>query len=145
MTPYSAAAGGRLLEPPELAVGRLAGVLGQVRRLDPLAQLVDLGLLLVALAELVLDRLQLLAQEVLALALVDLRLDLGLDLGAELDHLELAGEDLARAGAAACRRRPPRAAPASPRSEIRSAPAIRWASAEGSSMLATASCSSSGR
>ena len=88
--------GGRrqFLQPRELAVGRFAGVLGQLRRLDLLAQLVDFGLLLVALAELVLDRFQLLAQEELALALVDLRLDLGLDLGAELDHLELAGEDL---------------------------------------------------
>ena len=87
--------GGRqFLQPRELAVGRLAGVLGQLGRLDPLAQLVDFGLLLVLLPELVLDRFQLLAQEELALALVDLRLDLGLDLGAELDHLQLAGEDL---------------------------------------------------
>ena len=87
--------GGRQpLEPRELAVGGLAGLLGQPGRLDPLAQLVDLRLGLVPLAELALDRLQLLAQVVLALALVDLRLDLGLDLRAELDHLELAGEDL---------------------------------------------------
>ncbi len=90
--------GGRqALEPPQLALGLLAGVLGEVRRLDPLPQLVDLGLLLVALAQLLLDRLQLLAQVVLALALLDLRLDLRLDLGAELDHLELAGEDLGQA------------------------------------------------
>ena len=33
----------------------------------------------------------------IALALADLRLDLRLDLGAELDHLELAGEDLREA------------------------------------------------
>ena len=85
---------GQPLEPAELAVGGLARLLGQRRRLDPLAQLVDLGLLLVALAELLLDRPQLLAQVVLALALVDPLLDLGLDLGAERDHLELAGEDL---------------------------------------------------
>ena len=51
-------------------------MLGELGRLDPLAQLVDLGLLLVPLAELVLDRLQLLAQVVLALALLHLRLDL---------------------------------------------------------------------
>ena len=93
MTPYSAAAGGRLSSRDKLALGRFAGVLGQLRRLDLLAQLVDLGLLLVLLAELLLDRLQLLAEEELALALVDLGLDLGLDLGAELDDLELAGED----------------------------------------------------
>ncbi len=84
----------QLLEPAELAVGRLARVLRQPGRVDLLAQLVHLGLLLVALAELLLDRLQLLAQEVLALALFHLRLHLGLDLRAELDHLELAGEDL---------------------------------------------------
>ncbi len=87
--------GGRqFLQPRELALGGFAGVLGQLRRLDPLAQFVHFGLLLVLLAELVLDRFQLLAQEELALALVDLRLHLGLDLGPELDHLELAGEDL---------------------------------------------------
>ena len=97
MTPYSAAAGGSFSSRPSSRSACLRGVLGQLRRLDPLAQLVDLGLLLVALAELLLDRLQLLAQEVLALALVDLRLDLRLDLGAELDHLELAGEDLREA------------------------------------------------
>ena len=85
---------GEPLEPAELAVGDPARLLGQRRALDPLPQLVDLGLLLVALAELLLDRAELLAQVVLALALVDPLLDLGLDLGAELDHLELAGEDL---------------------------------------------------
>jgi hypothetical protein len=67
---------GQLLEPRELAVCRLAGVLGQAGLLDPLAQLVDLGLLLVLLPELGLDRLQLLAQQVLALPLVELGLDL---------------------------------------------------------------------
>ena len=94
MTPYSAAAGGSRSSRAELAVGGLAGLLGKLGRLDPLAQLVHLGLLLVALPELGLDRPQLLAEVVLALALVDPLLDLGLDLGAELDHLELAGEDL---------------------------------------------------
>ena len=84
----------QFLEPRELAVGRFAGMLGKLRLLDLLPQLVDLGLLLVPLPELFLDRFHLLAEEELALAFVDLRLDLGLDLGAELDHLELAGEDL---------------------------------------------------
>ena len=101
MTPYSAAAARQALEPRELAVGRLLRRLGQLGGCDPLAQLVDLGLGLVLLAELALDRLELLAQVVLALALVDLRLDLRLDLGAELDHLELAGEDLGEAAQAA--------------------------------------------
>jgi hypothetical protein len=94
--------GGRwqALEPRQLALGRLPGVLGERRLLDPLPQLVDLGLSFVALPQLVLDRLQLLAQEVLALALLHLRLDLGLDLGAELHHLQLAGEDLGEAAQA---------------------------------------------
>ena len=92
----------QFLQPRELALGRLHRLLGQPRPLDPLAQLVDLGLLLVALPELVLDRFQLLAEEELALPLVDFGLDLGLDLAAQLDDLELAGEDLgepAQAGA----------------------------------------------
>ena len=94
ITPYSAAAGGRRSSRDELALGGLLRVLGELGRLEPLAQLGDLRLLLVALAQLLLDRLELLAQEVLALPLVDLGLDLGLDLRPELDHLELAGEDL---------------------------------------------------
>ena len=81
------------LEPRELALRRLGGILRQRQLLEPLAQLVDLGLLRVALAELLLDRLQLLAQEVLALALLHLGLDLRLDLRAELEHLELAVQD----------------------------------------------------
>ena len=68
-------------------------IVRQTLRLDLVAQLVDLGLLVVALAELLLDRFQLLAEEVLALALVDLQRDLRLDLRAELHHLELAPED----------------------------------------------------
>ncbi len=105
----------------------------------------DLGLHLVALAELLLDRLQLLAQEVLALALVQLGLDLRLDLGADRDHLELAREDLRQPPQPLGRRRPPRAATASPRCCSRSAPAIRCVSALGSSTLATIIWSSSGR
>ena len=72
-------------------------MLGQIGLLDPLAQLVHLGLLLVTLPQLFLDRFQLLAEEELALALVDFRLHLRLDLAAELDHLQLAGEDLREA------------------------------------------------
>ena len=81
------------LEPAELPLGGLPDLLGQLRLVEPLAQLVHLGLLGVALAELGLDRLQLLAQEVLALALLHLGLDLRLDLRAELEHLGLARED----------------------------------------------------
>ena len=85
--------GGEALEPGQLAVDGLPRVLGQAGRLDPLTQLADLCLLGVALAELLLDRLHLLAQEELALALLHLRLDLRLDLGAELEDLELAIQD----------------------------------------------------
>ena len=46
------------------------------------------------LAQLLLDRLELLAQDELALGLVDLGLDLGLDARADRDDLELAREDL---------------------------------------------------
>ena len=83
----------QLLEPRELALGGLERVLGQVLRLDLPAQLGDFRLVLVDLAELLLDRLQLLAEEELALALVDLARDLRLDLRAELRHLELAVQD----------------------------------------------------
>jgi hypothetical protein len=66
----------QLLQPGELALGGLLRLLGQAGRLDPLAKLVDLGLLLVLFPEFLLDRLELLAEEILALALVDLGLDL---------------------------------------------------------------------
>ena len=94
MTPCSAAAGGSFSSRESSRSAAFGACSGSFGRLDLLAQFVDFGLLLVALPELVLDRFQLLAQEELALAFVDLRLDLRLDLGAELDHLELAGEDL---------------------------------------------------
>ncbi len=54
----------------------------------------DLGRDLVGLAQLLLDRLELLAQEVLALPLFELGLDLRLDLRSDRDDLELAREDL---------------------------------------------------
>ena len=84
----------QLLEPRELAVGDLADVLGQLDLGELLAQLLDLGLGRVALAELLLDRLELLAQHVLALGLVELGLHLRLDARADRDDLELAREDL---------------------------------------------------
>ena len=49
--------------------------------------------LVVAFAELLLDRLHLLAQEVLALVLADFRLHLRLDLRSELEDLELLDQD----------------------------------------------------
>ena len=56
-------------------------------------ELLDFLGLIVALAELLLDRLHLLAQEVLALVLADLGLHLRLDLRAELEHFELLDQD----------------------------------------------------
>jgi hypothetical protein len=61
--------------------------------LDLLVELFDLLGLIVALAQLLLDRLELLAQEVLALVLADLGLHLRLNLGPELEHLELLDQD----------------------------------------------------
>src|ERR671914_2019015 len=58
-----------------------------------LGQLAELGLLRIALPELLLDRLQLLAEEELALPLLHLRLDLRLDLRTKLEDLELTAED----------------------------------------------------
>ena len=94
MTPYSAAAGGSCSSRAELAVGRLAHVLGQRRAPASRSRSSFTSACSgVALAELLLDRLQLLAQEVLALALLHLGLHLRLDLRAELEHLELAAQD----------------------------------------------------
>ena len=105
----------QLLQPVELALRGLHRVLRQSGGLDLLAQLVRLRGLLVHLAELLLDRLELLAQEVLALALLHLGLDLRLDPRADRDQLELAREQLRQAPQALRRRPAPRAAPASPR------------------------------
>ena len=100
MTPCSAAACGRRSSRDELAVDLRADLLGQLDLGELLAQLVDLGLGRVALAQLLLDRLELLAQEELALRALDLALDLGLDARADLDDLELAAR-----GSRAIRRR----------------------------------------
>ena len=104
----------QLLEPRELAVGLRAHVLGQVDGGELLAQLLDLGLGRVALAELLLDRLELLAQHVLALGAVELGLDLRLDARADGGDLELAGEDLGEPAQPPGDVDAPRAAPASP-------------------------------
>ncbi len=83
----------QLLEPAELALCRLGDVLRQRQLAETLAQLVHFRLLGVGLAELLLDRLELLAEEVLALPLLHLRLHLRLDLRAQLEDLELATQD----------------------------------------------------
>ena len=111
-TVYSAAAGGILASRSSSRSASLLRLLGHPGRLDLLAQRVDLLRALVALAELLLDRLELLAQVVLPLRLRHLRLDLRLDLRAELEDLGLLGQRCRRASAAAARRRPSPAAPA---------------------------------
>ncbi len=61
---------------------------------DLLAQVLHVALALVLLAQLLLDGLELLAQVVVALRLLHLVLHLGLDLGAQLLHLDLLGQEL---------------------------------------------------
>jgi hypothetical protein len=94
MTPYSAAAEGSFSSPGKFTVGSLAHVLRKVLRLDLLAQLGQLGLLLVALQP---------SSSWIAFScwrrkysrwpLSNSDWDLRLDLGAELDDLQLAVED----------------------------------------------------
>ena len=83
--------GGRrhLRQAIELAQRFLLDHVGQAGRVELLAQLVDLARLIVAFAQFLLDRLELLAQEVVALVLADLGLHLRLNLRPELEHLEL--------------------------------------------------------
>ena len=75
------------LEAIDLASGDGGDGLGQVRVGDALAQLLDLA---VALAELGLDRLHLLAQHVLPLRVGHLLLGARLDLALQLEHVDLA-------------------------------------------------------
>ena len=75
-----------LREAIELALGLFFHAVGHARGFDFLAQLFDLLGLIVAFAQLLLDRLQLLAEEIFALVLPDLRLHLRLDLRSELEH-----------------------------------------------------------
>ena len=102
-------------EPRELLQGLFLHVFRHAGGFDLLAQLVDLALALVLLAQFLLDGLELLAQVVVALRLLHLVLHLGLDLGAQLLHLDLLGQMLvqqlqparrcwASPAAAACRR-----------------------------------------
>ena len=83
--------GGRrhLRQAIELAQRFLLHGLRQAGGFELGAQLFDLARLIVAFAELLLDRLELLAQEVIALVLADFRLHLALDLRSELEHFEL--------------------------------------------------------
>ena len=90
---YSAAADRHLRQPIELAQRFLLHQLRHAGGFDLLGELLDFLGLIVAFAELLLNRLHLLAQEVLALVLADFRLHLRLDLRAELEDLELLDEN----------------------------------------------------
>ena len=85
--------GWHLREPIELAQRLFLDRVRHARGFDLRAELLDLLGLIVALAELALNRLELLAQEVVALVLADLRLHLRLDLRAELEHFELLDQE----------------------------------------------------
>ena len=84
---------GHLREPIQLARGFLLDSLRHAGGVYLVAQLVDLFGLVVALAELLLNRLELLAEEVLTLVLSDLRLHLRLNLRSELQNFELLDQD----------------------------------------------------
>jgi len=85
--------GGQLGHAVQLAAGLLLRLLGHPGFLDLPAELLDLDLLLIGLAQFMLDGLELLAQEVLALDLLHLRLGLRLDLAAQLQNFQLLVED----------------------------------------------------
>ena len=93
MTPTSGEADGIRAHPVDLLDRPGLDLVGHPGGLDLVAKLVDLGLLRIVLAELTLDGLELLAQDVLALGLVHLGLDLGLDPTLELEDLDLPGEE----------------------------------------------------
>jgi hypothetical protein len=80
---------GESLELPERL---FLGFLRHPGRFDLLAELVGLLGTLIRLAELFLNGLELLPEVVVALALAHLGFDLGLDAGAELQHLGLLGQ-----------------------------------------------------
>ena len=92
-------------------VGLLARLLGHLGGVDLLLDLLDVGALF-AFAELLLDRLDLLVQVVLALALLHLALDAAADALFDLQDVDLALELLEQVLERACRRRTGRAPPA---------------------------------
>ncbi len=93
MTPYSAAADGSRDSRSSSRRACAVRLLGQAGLVELAPQLRELCLVGVAFAELLLDRLELLAEEVLALRRLHLGLHLRLDLRAELEGLELAAQD----------------------------------------------------
>src|SRR5204863_6993388 len=77
----------------ELLLRDLLGLRRELRLRDALFEAVEIALIAVVLAELLLDRLELLAEDVLALVFPHLLFDLGVDALAHLEDLELAREE----------------------------------------------------
>src|SRR4029077_14941251 len=80
-----------LLQALQLAVTLLAGFGGHTRLIEFGTQLVDFRLRIIRLAELLLNRLHLLAEQIFALALADLLLHLLLNLVAQIKDFDLLG------------------------------------------------------
>ena len=85
-----------LLQAAQLAQRLLEHLVGQLRGVDLGAQLLDFPCICVGVAQLLLDGLELLAQEVVALRTGDLLLHVVLDLGLELEVLPLLDQLLAQ-------------------------------------------------
>ena len=85
---------GHALEPLQLLARLLLDFLGHLRRGDRAVELGDLRRAFVALAELLLDRAHLLAQQVLALAVVDRALRALGDVARDLQHLDPVREQI---------------------------------------------------
>ena len=98
----------------QLGLGLLPGFLGHVRGLDALFHLVEVGALF-HIAQLFLDRLDLLVQVVLALALLHLLLDATADALLDLQDVELGLHQRQQVLEALCARRTSPAPPASAR------------------------------
>ena len=80
-------------QPVHLALGLGQDLGGGLGLLQLLPEFVQLGVVGLGLAQLVLDGLDLLAEEVVALGLGDLRADLRLDLAGQLQDGQLAGQE----------------------------------------------------
>ncbi len=79
-------------QPLQFAIAFLAGLGGHSGFFELLAKLVDFGLAVVGFAQFLVNRLELLAQQIFALALADLFLNLLLNLVAQLQNFEFLGE-----------------------------------------------------
>src|SRR5262249_4304505 len=79
-------------QPADLALGLLPGFFGHAGSIDLLSQLFDFPLSVIAFAKLSLDRAQLFAEEIFALAFSDFLLNLTLNLAAQLEDFELLRE-----------------------------------------------------